>query len=188
MAHQAWWQLGLDEVRLTPVGSAPHRLGVPWRSNEERAELVAAAVADHTGLRLWREELDRPGPSYSADTVAALAVECPGAEIWFIMGADQLATFARWERPEAIVAMARLAVAPRPGISSRDAETAAKSAVNGRVDWLDLPPLALSSTEIRSRIERGLPVRYLVPDAVERVLRASGLLLASARDGYPEGT
>lgn len=188
MAHQAWWQLRLDEVRLTPVGSAPHRTGVPWRSNSERAALVAAAVADHTGFRLWREELDRPGPSYSADTVAALADECPGADIWFIMGADQLATFSRWERPEAIVSIARLAVAPRPGVSSHDAETAAHRAVGDRIDWLDLPPLALSSTEIRSRIERGQSVRYLVPDAVERVLRASGLLMASARDGYPGET
>ena len=188
VAHQAWWQLGLDEVRVTPVGSPPHRNETPLHSGDERADLVLAAIQDHSGLRLWREELDRSGPSYSADTVAVLARECPGAEIWFIMGADQLATFSQWRRPEAVIAGARLAVAPRPGVSVAEAETRAGAVVEGRVDWLDMPAIALSSTEIRSRIERGLPLRYLVPDGVERTLRASGRLLASARDGYPDGT
>lgn len=175
MASEAHWQLGLDEVRLVPAKVPPHRAAPPMFDAETRTRLVEAAIAGHPDFRVWRVELERTGPSYSVDTVRALAQEEPEAALWFILGADQLQAFGRWRDPSGILANARLAVAPRPGLSREAAEAAAGPVVCAAVDWLDMPPIALSATLLRARLRAGQPVRYLVPEAVEAELAALGL-------------
>jgi nicotinate-nucleotide adenylyltransferase len=168
LAHEAWWQLGLDEVRLVPARRAPHKQEASRYTPEFRARLVEAAVADHPALVLSRAELDREGPSWTVDTLEAMAADEPDADLWFVLGADQLEGFARWRAPERILAVARLAAAARG-----DAIGPAIAGIAGdRVDRIEMPEVAISSSLVRRRLAAGQPVRYLVPRAVEVLLAA----------------
>jgi nicotinate-nucleotide adenylyltransferase len=160
-------------VRLVPALRAPHKPD-PRLDAELRARLVEAATADHPGLALSRLELDRPAPSFTVDTLEALAEAEPGAELWFLLGADQLAGFPRWREPGRIVSLARLAVASRDGRGAPELERLAEEVAPGRVDWVEMPEVAISSSLIRERLAAARSLRYLVPPAVEDVLREEG--------------
>jgi nicotinate-nucleotide adenylyltransferase len=125
---------------------------------------------------LSRIEIDRPGPSYTADTLEAIAAAEPGARLWFILGADQLVKLPSWRDPERILAAARLAIAPRAGVTAAEAEAQAASIAPGGVDWLETPLIGISSSMVRRRMAAGRPIRWLVPPAVEGVLRGEGLV------------
>jgi nicotinate-nucleotide adenylyltransferase len=172
LAQEAWWQLGLDELRLVPCRDPPHKPG-PHFDAELRARLVAQAVEGHPALTLSRAEVDRPGPSYTVETLEALAADEPGARLWFVMGGDQLLGFSSWRAPARIVELARLAVAVRNG-ASEALEAVAQEAAPGRVDWVEMPKVAISSSMIRARLAAGQPVRYLVPAGLEEELRGVG--------------
>lgn len=181
VASEALWQLGLDVVRLVPARIPPHKPAGGPTDSDRRAAWLAAAVADAPGLEVSRIELDREGPSYTADTLEAMAAAEPGALLWFVLGADQLAGLPGWRDPERILAAARLAVVPRAG---DDARELAERIAPGRADVLDVPEIGVSSSMIRERLAAGLPVRYLVPPAVEESLRREGLV-PSATSGNP---
>jgi nicotinate-nucleotide adenylyltransferase len=176
VAAEARAQLGLDRVLLVPAGLPPHKPDGPTFPAELRLRLLAAAVADEPGLAVSRIEIDRPGPSYTADTLEAIAAEEPGAELWFILGADQLVMLPTWRDPERILAAARLAIAPRAGVTSVQAEALAAAIAPGRVDWLATPLIGISSSMVRERMGAGRPIRWLVSPAVEEVLRGEGLV------------
>jgi nicotinate-nucleotide adenylyltransferase len=176
VASEALWQLDLDVVRLVPARVPPHKPGGTQADSERRAAWVERAVAGQPGLEVSRIELDRPGPSYTADTLDAMAAEDPGAELWFILGADQLAGLPGWREPERILAAARLAVVPRAGL---DVRGIADEVAPGRADLLDVPEIAVSSSMIRERLAAGRPIRFLVPPAVEESLRREGLVASA---------
>jgi nicotinate-nucleotide adenylyltransferase len=163
--------LDLDEVRFVPTGDPPHRPD-PALPSEVRAEMVRRMIAGRPGFVLSRAELDRRGPSYTADTIEAFAAAEPDADLWILLGADQLATFDRWRDPERILARARIAAAARgeadADLVARDAERLAP----GRVDLIRMPRVNVSSTDIRRRLRAGEPVSGLLPPGVEPVLRA----------------
>jgi nicotinate-nucleotide adenylyltransferase len=161
---------------LVPAGLPPHKPSGPTLSADLRLRLLAAATRGETGLAVSRIEIDRPGPSYTADTLEAIAAGEPGAQLWFILGADQLVKLPTWRDPERILAVARLVIAPRPGIEAVEAEALAASLVPGGVDWLASPLIGISSSMVRERIAAGRPIRWLVPPAVEAVLREEGLV------------
>ena len=96
VACEALWQLGLDEVRLVPARTPPHKDAIEIAPAERRAEWLERAVEGRPGLRVDRIELSREGPSYTADTMEAIAAAEPGALLWFLLGADQLAGFPTW--------------------------------------------------------------------------------------------
>jgi nicotinate-nucleotide adenylyltransferase len=173
VASEALWQLGLDVVRLVPARVPPHKPTGAQTVADTRAAWLERAVAGTPGLEVSRAELDRGGPSYTADTLEAMASAEPDALLWFILGADQLAELPRWHDPERILAAARLAVVPRAGIDVR--ELAAEVAP-GHADLLDVPEIGVSSSMIRERIAAGLPIRFLVPPEVEESLRREGLV------------
>jgi nicotinate-nucleotide adenylyltransferase len=102
-----------------------------------------------------------------------MAAAEPGAALWFILGADQLAGLPGWRDPGRVLAAARLAVVPRAG---HDARALADQIAPGRADVLDVPEIGVSSSMIRRRIAAGLPVRFLVPPEVEKSLRREGLV------------
>ena len=176
MATEALWQLGLDRVVLVPAGVPPHKPDGPHLPAALRARLVEAAVAGEPGLAMSSIELERPGPSFTADTLEALAAAEPGARLWFLLGADQLARLRSWRDPERIVRAARLAIAPRAGTDRPQAERLAAELAPGRADWLRIPLIGVSSSMIRARMAAGEPVRRLVPPAVEDLLRQEGLV------------
>ena len=169
VAQEVWRRLGLDEVLIVPVGHPADRAAA-GRSGDLRARMVEAAVAGHPGLRCSRREVDRPGPSYTVDTLRQLRVTEPDARIWFVLGADRLAGFPEWHEPAGILEVARLAVVPRGGVDAAQAKVLGDRVAPGRVDVVECPPIGVSSTLVRQRLAAGEPVRYLVPDGVARLL------------------
>jgi nicotinate-nucleotide adenylyltransferase len=183
IASEAHWQLGLDEVRLVPTRIPPHKDadGALARADpERRVRWLERAVAGRAGLAVSRLELDREGPSYTADTLEAMAAAEPGLQLWFIAGADQLPEIPQWHDPQRILAAARIAVVPRGGRDRRALEPIAEAVAPGRVDWVDIPEIGISSTMIRERIAAGRPIRFLVPPEVEDALADEGLVPSDA--------
>jgi nicotinate-nucleotide adenylyltransferase len=129
VACEARWQLGLDEVRLVPARHPPHKDRDAVAPVERRAAWLEEAVAGRVGLVVSRCEIAREGPSYTADTLAAMAAAEPGARLWFVLGADQLAGFPGWHDPARILRHARLAVVARGDTGSAAAIAARVSAV-----------------------------------------------------------
>ena len=172
LAQECWWQLALDEVRLVPAARSPLKPVAPRFSGQLRARMVARAIAGHPGLALSRAELERQPPSYTVDTLEAFASAEPGAALWLVLGGDQLLDLPRWREPERIVALARLAVAARPGEDRWALERAAAELAPGRVDWIEMPQIGISSTMVRERLDTRRPVRYLVPHGVEELVLA----------------
>lgn len=172
LAENGRTQLGLDRVFFVPAGQPPHKPEHPVASDHHRAAMVQAAIADNPGFALSRVDLNRPGPHYTVDMLALVKQEYPDAELVFLMGGDSLAQLPSWRDPAGIARLACLAVMRRPGYEP-DLE-ALERAVPGlceRLLWIDAPPLALSSSDLRRRVREGLPLRYLVPPPVEAYIR-----------------
>jgi nicotinate-nucleotide adenylyltransferase len=150
---------------------------VPWQKEgsraitpaEDRFAMVSAAVARVPGLEASRVEIDRGGPSYTADTLAAVAAECPGASLFTVVGADVADSLDSWERASEVARMSTLVVVNRPG----SVRTAPLS--GWRFVELEVPNLEVSSTDLRSRAADGRPLDYLVPDSVVQVIRSRDL-------------
>ncbi|MBX6318770.1 nicotinate-nucleotide adenylyltransferase [Pigmentiphaga sp.] len=184
LARTARDHLGLESVHFIPAAE-------PWQRRpltataEQRAEMVALAIAGEPNLVLNRMEIDRGGPSYTIDTLRALAgptgTSLAGASryVW-ILGADQLANFCTWKDWQDIVALAELAVAARPGTRPapppplRDA----LARLERTLHRLPMPEMAISSSAIRDRLSRGEPVDGLVSPAVLRYIRQHRLYQA----------
>ena len=174
LAHEAACQLDLERVLLVPAGEAPHRRIVPEPGPEVRLELVRLAAAADERLEASDLEVRREGPSYTFRTLELLHEARPGDQLTFLMGADVAASLESWRRPERVVELARVAVAARPGTELDDAE-AALERLGAAADVIRMPELGISSTSIRRRIERGRPIRYLVPDPIAEMIEARGL-------------
>ena len=170
IAQEVRWRLGLDELLLIPVGEPPDRVGLAFDATT-RARMVERAVDGYPGVRCSRIEVDRPGPSFTIDTLEAIADGEPGAEIWFALGADRLPTFPRWHLPHRILELARLAVVSRSGMSEGDLTALAERIAPGRWDVVEVPTIGVSSTMIRERIATGAPFEALVPSGVSEILR-----------------
>ena len=179
-AQEALVALGLERVLLVPVGEAPHRTIPGDPGAETRLALCRAAVEGDDRLEVARLELDREGPSYTVDTLRALARG--GDELVLILGGDQAAELPRWRDPEGVLGLARVAVAARSshGPDEVGARLAGLSGANERVEFFPMPRLDVSSTLVRRRVAEGKPVRYLVPTAVEAQIAARGLYRAGA--------
>ncbi len=170
LAETARVQLGLDEVLFVPAGAPPHKLDHRLSPPEVRAALVEAAIADNPAFTLCRVDLDRPGPHYTVEMLRLLRRRFPRVERWyFLMGEDSLRDFPTWREPARILEMATLAVMPRPQMAADvEAVLARLPALRGRFLWLDVPPVYFAATDLRRRVRVGLPLRYLVPPAVEQ--------------------
>jgi nicotinate-nucleotide adenylyltransferase len=170
LARAAAAQLGLDRVLLVPAWEPPHKPGGPTIPAARRVAMARAATDGDPLIEVSTLEVDRAGTSYTAETLEQLANDHPGAQLWFIMGADQLEGFAGWSRPERIVELARLAVAWRPGAGDPAMEHLAGPVAAGRIDVVDMPEVPISSTEVRRRLERGEDVSGMVPAPVAALL------------------
>ncbi len=162
LARNAALQLGLDHVLLVPTGLPAHR-EEPVVAAAMRLQLAEAAARDEPILVASSIEVERPGPSYMADTLEQLADDA--TELVLLLGADQFAALDRWHDPERIRRLARVAVAPRPGVSI----------AAGPVEIIEMDPLVVTSSDIRRRIALGEPVTGLVSPAVEALIQHEGL-------------
>jgi len=176
LAQEAVAGLGLDELILIPTGEAPHKRIEPEPGPSVRLEMTAAAVAAAPGFRVSDLEVGREGPSFAYRTLELLADELPGTELTFVMGADVASGLDRWKRPERVLELAAVAVAARPGfdLTAVDAKLARLGARGGAAP-IEMPPVGISSTLVRERIAAGRPIRWMVPEPVERLIAARGL-------------
>jgi nicotinate-nucleotide adenylyltransferase len=169
--------LALDQVLFMPAASPPHKQGQPMSHAAERVAMTRLAVTGQAGFEVSLVELQRPGPSYTVDTLSQLREEYPDTEFTLLMAADTLAGIDGWREPEQVLALAEWAVAPRPGsvvpTPARLSERFGPAA--SRIHLLDGPALDISSTEIRARVAAGRTIRYLVLAAVEDYVRDRGL-------------
>jgi nicotinate-nucleotide adenylyltransferase len=180
-AQEAHFQLGLDVVVWIPVGEAPHRDIPDDPGPEIRLEMCELAVAADERFRLSRIEIDRPGPSYTADTLEQLAARDSQDELFLILGGDQAMSLPLWHEPERVMGLATLAVAERVGAKRQDIAQRLASLAGSRPPvFFDMPRIDVSSTLVRRRAAAGQPIRYLVPDKVANFIGAQSLYGASA--------
>jgi len=179
-AQEALVQLELDRVLFVPVGVAPHRELESDPGAEARFEMVELAVGDDDRFEVSRAELEREGPSYTSDTLRALAEAAPDDELFLILGGDQAATLPTWHEPEEVLSLATVAVVERSNWS-RHAIGIKVGRLRGAegIRYLDMPLIQISSSSIRGRVAAGRPVRYLVPDKVAAYIESNGLYGAS---------
>lgn len=171
LAESARAELELDEVWFLPAGQPPHKRGRRISPAATRVRLLERALAGVRGFRLEPFETDRRRTSYTVDTLETLNERHPGTEWWLLVGGDMLTDLPRWRRPERVLELARLAVMARAGDPPRWPASLGKA----RLTVLRPPRIDLSSTLIRRRVREGRSIRFLVPDGVDRYIRAHGL-------------
>lgn len=193
VAEEARDALGLERILFVVAGMPPHKAAGAVTAVQHRLAMVELAIARNAAFELSRIEIDRPGPSYSADTVVELdrleraAGRSP--DLTVIMSAETFADLPSWHEPERLLALARVAVVPREGYPAPEPGWLARQVPaigdpeggqEARVDFLEGPRLGLSSTALRDRVAHGRSIRYLVPDPVvayiadHRLYRAAG--------------
>ncbi len=168
----------LDRVLFLPCGQSPHKPRGAVATGQQRAEMLAFAVAGDPRFGVCRIELERSGPSFTVETLRQLRVEQPDSEFFFLMGADSLADLPLWREPQAILELATIVAVnrghrPPPDWSSLESRLG--PSVRDRVRFVTMPAIDLSATEIRERIRLGQSVRFRVPRAVEEYIRHNGL-------------
>lgn len=178
--EEARCALGLERVLFVPSARPPHKLKYRVSAPEVRVEMVRLAIADNPSFELSTVELDRPGYSYTVETVALLQEKLsPRAKLYFILGEDALADLPTWHKPERLLETCELIAVNRPGYHSFSLRLLERQlpGVERRVHPVRIPELAIWSTELRARVASGLPIRYLVPDSVHDYISAHGLYL-----------
>lgn len=168
---QAWF--GLDEVIFVPTGQ-------PWQKSdrvvspaEDRYLMTVIATASNPRFSVSRVDIDRGGATYTVDTLADLRANEPDADFFFITGADALAQILTWRDAREVFELAHLVGCTRPGI--RIDQELVDGLPHDRLTIIEIPALAISSTECRDRAQAGEPVWYLVPDGVVQYIAKRGL-------------
>jgi len=179
IAEEARCSLALAEVLFIPARISPFKTNQASTSAEDRLAMVQLAIADNPAFRVERLEIDRPGPSYTIDTLRILHRQRTNCELYLVLGSDSLASLASWREARALPGLARIAVYPRPGVCP-DLERLEQDlpGLQAALIELDAVQLNLSATAIRQRVQAGRSIRYLVPAAVEDYIRCHGLYLA----------
>ena len=176
IAEEVRESLGLERLLFVPAGVPPHRPNPPLASAADRLAMVELAVANNPAFAASAIELERPGPSYSVDTVEALAAAARDRgqrpDLWFVLSAEAFGLLPTWHEPERLLRAARIAVVPRAGASPLPTGWVAARfpGFEERVRFLDGPQLGISGTQIRRRAVAGRSLRYLVPDEVARYI------------------
>lgn len=154
-------RFALDEVIFVPTGDPWQKTGKDVSPAEDRYLMTVVATASNPRFSTSRVDVDRHGPTYTADTLADLHRQMPDAELYFITGADALSQILSWHKVEEMFALAHFIGVTRPGYELVDGHLP-----KGSVTLVEVPAMAISSTDCRDRVAAGRPVWYLVPDGV----------------------
>lgn len=178
LAEQCLEQCRLDQVWFIPAGVPPHKLERTIAPGKARAEMLELAVAGHDRFRVDRRELDREAPCYTVETLAALHAEDPSRELFFLLGADSLVDFPTWREPRRITELAYLAIvnrgaAPLPDLAPL--RPVLGTALDSRLEFVTVPGVDISSSDMRRRVHEGTSIRYMTPRAVECYIETHGL-------------
>lgn len=161
---------GLDEVIFVPTGTPWQKTARQVSTAEHRYLMTVIATASNPQFWVSRVDIDRPGPTFTVDTISDIADLRPDAELFFITGADALEHILSWKDAERALRLARFIGVTRPGYELTDAHLPTDT-----VTLLDVPALAISSSACRERVAAGLPVWYLVPDGVVQYISKHNL-------------
>ena len=165
-----------------PVGEAPHRPMPDDPGGEVRLRMCELAAANDDRLSVSRLELDRPGPSYTVDTLRDLRARRPDEELVFLLGGDQARALPEWHEPEEVLRLAEIAATERDRHRREEIRAAvADLAGPERLTFFDMPRIDVSSSLVRRRVAEGRPIRYLVPEAVATFIAEHELYRSPAR-------
>ena len=175
LAEAAREALELERVIFLPNGQPPHKPTGEVSPAEHRYVMTELACAAHPRFTVSRAEMDRPGLSYSLDTVRSVQRELgPEAQLYFIVGMDALLELPLWHEPDALLAEAHVVVAERPG-SETDLEAALGAERAAQVTRIAMPALELSASDLRERVRAGRSLWYLTPEPVAAYIAKHGL-------------
>jgi nicotinate-nucleotide adenylyltransferase len=181
VAEEARARLDLAEILFVPTAQTPLKEDNPVSAIEHRVQMVSLAIADYPYFKLSTIEIERPGVSYTVDTIAELRNKLGAEEeLFFIIGWDSLVQLPRWKEASRLIQMCRLVAVPRPGNSLPDLKSL-ETVIPGlsrSLIILDKPEIDISATEIRKRAARGLSIRRLVPTPVAEYIKQHKLYLA----------
>jgi len=184
LAASAADAMGLDRVVFMPAARPPHKEDRAVTHVDHRVAMTRAAIADEPTFALSTLELERPGPSYTVETIRGLlAGGSVAGSLFLVMAGDSLAQIETWREPQELLKLVEWIVGPRHGHGSADADTlrARFGPAAERIHLLDGPTLEISGSEIRQRVASGRTIRYLVPRAVEEYIGEHGLYRTPAR-------
>lgn len=169
-AEEAVAKFTLDKIIFVPCGQPPHKDSTALAPAEDRYLMTAIAIANDPRFAISRYEIDKPGPSYTVNTMRYYKEETPDAELYFITGADSIQELDTWREPERIYEYGHLIGATRPGYTVEKVAEVAE-----RVIWMEIPALGISATDIRKRIQENLPVTNLLPTGVLEYIKSRSL-------------
>lgn len=171
-ASEVAWVYNLDEVIFVPTGRPVFKMDRNVTNAEDRYLMTVIATAANPRFTVSRVDIERPGVTYTIDTLRDIRALRPDAELFFITGADAVAEIMRWKDADAMWQLAHFVAVTRPGYSPNIEE---QHIPQRAVDVLEIPALAISSTDVRRRSAHGEPVWYLVPDGVVQYITKHGL-------------
>ena len=178
LAEEAMSRLNLEQVLFIPAGQPRFKVDNDISAAEHRVEMVRLAIAGRPCFKLSIMEVERPGPSYTVDTMTELQAQY-GAEVelFFLLGWDTLAQLPQWKEPSRLIKLCRLVAVPRPGYALPDLAVmeGVIPGISRRVIVLDRPEVDISATGLRQRAIRGLSLSHLVPEPVVDYIREHGL-------------
>jgi nicotinate-nucleotide adenylyltransferase len=165
----------LDSVVFVPTGQPWQKTERSVSDPESRYLMTVIATADDPRFTVSRVDIEREGPTYTVDTLRDLHEQHPDADLYFITGADALGSILTWRDPDEILERAHLVAVTRPGH-----DVSAAHLPEGTASIVEIPALAISSTDCRARVAQGAPISYLVPAGVDRFIAKTGLYRADA--------
>lgn len=168
VAEQVGRTLSLDKVSFLPDMQPPHRDHKGTIAADLRVDMLKLAVADNPFFDIEMEEINRGGVSYTYDTIKALKERHPDADYYFIIGGDMVDYLPTWNKIDQLVKMVNFVGVRRKG---------AKNEAQYPVIWVDVPTVAISSSDIRARVKSGQSIRYMVPRAVEDYIKEHQLYI-----------
>ncbi len=177
LAEEARVSYSLERVLFVPNGNPPHKEGELLTSAEHRFAMTEIAIAGNPYFFASRLELDRAGIVYTYDTLRLLQEEYPSAKIYYLTGIDTVLEMLTWHRPQEVLKMAQFIAATRPGFDSSQIAERLPESFEKRISLLPTTELNISSTEIRARVRKGKPIRYLTPERVVDYIEAHRLYL-----------
>jgi len=182
VAEEVRASLGLTGVVFVPAGQ-------PWLKDDRsispaqhRVEMINLAIADNPHFKLSTTEVDKPGPSYTVDTISVLQQQLgTEAKLFFLLGSDALSELPQWKEPSRLIQICQLVAFTRPGFAPPPLESleSAIPSLSQRVTFVEVPQINISATEIRRRVAQGASIHQLVPQAVERYILEQGLYLTT---------
>lgn len=176
-AEEVCATMELDKVLFVPTGQ-------PWLKSDrmvtparQRLEMLRLAVESNPYFEVSTVDIDRPGPSYTVDTMSDLSRQLPDAKLFFIAGLDALAELPRWREPARLLRMCQVVGMRRPGCTHLDLACVDEEIPDASrsIRIIEVPQIAISASEIRRRVAEGMPIRYQVPGVVEEYIRQNGL-------------